>query len=96
VNGYVTEALRTSDVGGRIEKIDARLGVLGAIGSPVDSKRVAILGNGETVEATCGEGEIAKGIRLNLGGTCNNHCAGDGRPVGSFSVICAKLGAISK
>ena len=40
--------------------------------------------------ATCPPGHVVKGVKLNVGGTCNNTCDNDGRPVSQVELICTK------
>lgn len=44
--------------------------------------------NASTWTAVCPEGQVARGVKLVVGGTCNSQCNPDGRPVSSFAVIC--------
>ncbi|MBX5216472.1 hypothetical protein HJC05_19990 [Rhizobium sp. NLR9a] len=38
--------------------------------------------------AMCPPGQVVRGLRMHLGGTCQNQCNADGRVVSHFTVIC--------
>lgn len=39
--------------------------------------------------ANCPRGEVLTGLRLELGGTCDNKCDPDGEPVSGLKIICS-------
>jgi hypothetical protein len=44
--------------------------------------------NAVDTTAVCPPGQVVRGVRMHLGGTCQSQCNADGRPVSSFTVIC--------
>jgi hypothetical protein len=39
----------------------------------------------------CREGQVAVGVELTVGGTCNRACDPDGRPIQQFKVVCRNM-----
>jgi len=40
--------------------------------------------------ASCPAGMVMTGLRVMVGGTCHNHCDGDGRPLATFNIVCSQ------
>jgi hypothetical protein len=42
--------------------------------------------------ASCKEGMVMTGIDIMVGGTCNNQCDADGRPIATYRIRCTPIG----
>jgi hypothetical protein len=85
----VTSSFQTNDAAGRLAKVEARSAQVGTgettalSGQPIGQIR-------HNMVATCPPGTVAHGVTLNLGGTCNHQCDGDGQPVSQLALVCVK------
>ncbi len=83
----VAAAARVSNPAQRLAQIESRLSVIRTAEAPVSSGQP--IGQIRTnMAAGCPSGQVAKAIKLNLGGTCNSQCNGDGQPVSQLEVTC--------
>jgi hypothetical protein len=41
--------------------------------------------------AHCKQGMVMTGIEIVVGGTCNNQCDADGRPLAAYRILCSEL-----
>jgi hypothetical protein len=81
-------AMEDNDIIARFGKMETRIT---ASGTEEQSVNGPVLGRiAERLVGECPSGFVAKGVRLNLGGTCNRACNDDGRPVAQLGVICVR------
>ena len=67
----------------------ARLAQIGSADTQVNSGQ-PIAPIRANMVASCPAGQVVKAIKLHVGGTCNNQCDNDGRPVSQLELICTK------
>jgi hypothetical protein len=67
----------------------SRLGKIGSSDSTVSSGQ-PIAPIRANLIATCPPGHVVKAVKLNVGGTCNNTCDNDGRPISQLELECTK------
>jgi hypothetical protein len=85
----VASAVNSNEVVARLTRIEARVSQIGTAAGPADSGQ-PIGQIRHNMVAACPSGQVAKGVKLNLGGTCNSHCNGDGQPVSQLELNCVK------
>ena len=85
----IASAAQANDGFTRLGRIEARLTQIGTSEAPVSSGQ-PIGQIRHNMAAACPAGQVAKAVKLNLGGTCNNQCNGDGQPVSQLELVCIK------
>ncbi len=63
---------------------------------PVPSNGVAGGTNAAVWKAHCQPGMVMTGIEIVVGGTCQNQCDADGRPLAAYRILCSHLKARQK
>lgn len=58
---------------------------------PVPSNGLAGGSNASVWKAQCAKGMVMTGIEIVVGGTCNNQCNADGRPMAGYRILCSRL-----
>lgn len=85
----VASAVQANDGVARLARVEARLAQVGTAEKPVNSGQP--IGNvRHNMLASCPAGHVARAVQLNLGGTCNSQCNGDGQPVAQLELVCIK------
>lgn len=85
----VASAVLASNADARLRSAETRLTQIGTGEGPVNSGQ-PIGQIRHNMLATCPAGQVAKSVKLNLGGTCNNQCNGDGQPVSQLELTCVR------
>jgi hypothetical protein len=58
---------------------------------PVPSNGAAGGANPSVWKAQCKEGMVMTGIEIVVGGSCQNQCDADGRPLAAYRILCSDL-----
>ena len=85
----IEAAVQRSNAMTRLSQAETRIALIGSADAPASSGQP--IGQIRTnMVATCPAGHVARAVKPNLGGTCNNNCNGDGQPVSQLELTCVR------
>jgi hypothetical protein len=87
----VAQAVEKSELGPKVRNIELRLARTGEDSADAESPVKLSAANGLAMDASCPAGQVARGVKLGLGGTCGGKCDADGRPVATLRLVCTQL-----